>query len=115
MTKANGQEPTKKRGFAFGGDEEIDDPENHIDDSDKEDNEEEEKEEGEPSPEEKAFAQGIDAQFEEAWQVLETARVIYAKSSSVSDQKRLADIYDLLADLNLENGTLPPYYGALNC
>lgn len=75
-----------------------------MDDEDDEEDAGEEEDKEEASPEEKAFAQGVDAQFEEAWQVLETARVIYAKSTSQGDRRRLADIYDLLADLNLENG-----------
>ena len=97
----------QKRGFQFG---EEEDPENHLDDSDEADSEEDENEDDgeevdEPSPEEKAIAEGVDQQFEEAWEALETARVIYAKAEIPSDRRRLADIYDLLADLNLENGT----------
>ena len=38
-----------------------------------------------------------------AWEVLDTARVIYLKSSNASAPKKLTDVYMTLGDLSLEN------------
>lgn len=44
--------------------------------------------------------------LEVAWEVLETARVVYTKHDTSDEIKlKLADVYSLLGEVNMENGT----------
>lgn len=61
-----------------------------------------ESEEGDDLPEPE------DDHFQNAWEVLDTARVIYARDQSMSVEARsdrLTEVYGLLGDLSMENGT----------
>jgi len=69
----------------------------------------EEEEQDVDGEETKAAAENLDQDFEDAWSVLEVARIrldtLKSTKPTVEIQKLLAEVYLLLGDISLETGT----------
>jgi tetratricopeptide (TPR) repeat protein len=92
---------TIAKNFTFEGEPaEVEDTEENENNGDNVEGEEEQKELGDDAPPE-ALADGED--LETAWEVLETARIIYSRMSGKDNSLRLADVHMLLADVCLES------------